>query len=50
MKTMIAYAIATFLAIALVVAFAYGMRLFSNVATPITVHEVEPNIHCAAGS
>ncbi len=25
----------------------YGMRLFSNATTPITVHEVESGIKCA---
>jgi len=25
----------------------YGLRLFSNATTPITVHEVQPGVHCA---
>lgn len=25
----------------------YGMRMFSNVTTPITLHEVKPGITCA---
>ena len=26
----------------------YGMRMFNNAVTPITVHEVEPGIKCAS--
>jgi hypothetical protein len=33
--------------VAIVGAALYGMRLFSNATTPITVHEVEPGVKCA---
>ena len=32
---------------AIIFAVLYGIKLFSNVTTPITVHEVEAGIKCA---
>ena len=35
------------LVIGVIVGIMYGLRMFSMAATPITVHQVKPNVECA---
>lgn len=44
----LAYAAIVVLVGALIFGVMYVARLFSNATTPITVHEVEPGVRCAA--
>ena len=47
MKEYIFYAVCAIGFIVVLLIFIYGMRLFNSAATPITVHQVKPDIECA---
>lgn len=47
MKTFMGYVGLAILGVGLVLAMLYGVRLFSNAATPITLHQVKPGVTCA---
>ncbi len=47
MKEVYAYIAGVVVVLLIVAAIVYGIRVFNNVVTPITVHEVEQGVKCA---
>lgn len=48
MKAIVLYIILTIVSIAVIFGTVYGMRLFSNATTPITIYQPKAGITCAA--
>lgn len=47
MKTVFLYVIVTIVSLALIFGFVYGVRLFSNATTPVTLYQPKTGITCA---
>lgn len=47
MKDKLAWAAGVVIGLVMLLAILYGMRLFSNISTPITVQQVKPGVSCA---
>lgn len=47
MKAWVIYTLSILAALVIIAAVIYGLRLFTNISTPITVHQVQPGITCA---